>query len=367
MTDLFEYINPKTGNAAPMVSEFTYAIIMKNKEKLDAHVIQDRDNNFNFFGFKTLCRSYLLKINGEIAERPQHMYMRVAVGIHGEDVDSVIETYDMLSQGLFSHASPTMFNAGTPRNQLSSCFLLQMKEDSIEGIYDTLKTCAMISKTAGGIGLSIHNIRASGSYIAGTNGNSNGLVPMLRVFNNTARYDPRHPPPFLSLSCAWLLRRESTPPFVWLGTFGCFFGGANRVPPNSILDLRYVDQGGNKRPGAFAMYLEPWHADVFNFLDLRKNTGMEEARARDLFYALWVPDLFMERVESDGKWTLMCPAECPGLSDCWGEEFEALYTKYESEGKGEQIDAQKLWFAIIESQTETGTPYMLYKVCRSLV
>jgi hypothetical protein len=212
MTDLFEYINPKTGNAAPMVSEFTYAIIMKHKEKLDAHVIQDRDNNFNFFGFKTLCRSYLLKINGEIAERPQHMYMRVAVGIHGEDVDSVIETYDMLSQGLFSHASPTMFNAGTPRNQLSSCFLLQMKEDSIEGIYDTLKTCAMISKTAGGIGLSIHNIRASGSYIAGTNGNSNGLVPMLRVFNNTARYDPRHPPPFLSLSCAWLLRRESTPP-----------------------------------------------------------------------------------------------------------------------------------------------------------
>lgn len=311
MTDLHDYINPRTGEAAGMVSDTTYATIMKHKATLDSHVIHERDNAFNFFGFKTLTRSYLLKINGQVAERPQHMYMRVAVGIHGEDIDAALETYDMLSQGFFSHASPTMFNAGTPRDQLSSCFLLQMKDDSIEGIYDTLKTCAMISKTAGGIGLSIHNIRASGSYIAGTNGNSNGLVPMLRVFNNTARY---------------------------------------------------VDQGGNKRPGAFACYLEPWHADVFSFLDLRKNTGMDEARARDLFYALWVPDLFMERVQANGKWTLMCPKECPGLSDCHGEDFKKLYEKYEAEGKGrETIEAQKLWFAIVESQTETGTPYMLYK------
>merc|ERR1719345_420926 len=242
--------------------------------------------------------------------------MRVAIGIHGEDIEGALETYDQMSEGWFTHASPTLFNSGTPNNQLSSCFLLTMKDDSIEGIYETLKTCAMISKTAGGIGLSISNVRASGSYIAGTNGNSNGLVPMLRVFNNTARY---------------------------------------------------VDQGGNKRPGAFAMYIEPWHADIFNFLDMRKNTGMEEARARDLFYGLWVNDLFMKRVEGNGKWTLMCPAECPGLADVHSAEFEALYTKYEAEGKGrETIDAQKLWFAIIESQTETGTPYMLYKdACNS--
>jgi len=311
MQDLYEYINPKTGKPAPLLSDATFKIITDNKEKLDSHVIYDRDFGFSFFGFKTLERSYLLKLHDMTAERPQHMYMRVAVGMHGNDIDSIIETYNYLSQGYFSHASPTFFNSGTPKPQMSSCFLLTMKEDSIEGIYETLKTCAMISKTAGGIGLAIHNVRASGAYIAGTNGKSNGLVPMLRVFNNTARY---------------------------------------------------VDQGGNKRPGAFAMYLEPWHADVFEFLDLRKNTGLDENRARDLFYALWIPDLFMKRVKSGGKWTLMCPHECPGLSDCWGEEFETLYTKYESEGKGrEVIDAQKLWFAVIEAQTETGTPYMLYK------
>lgn len=316
MRDLYEYVNPKNGRPAPLLSEKTWQIILKNKDLLDSRVIYDRDFNFNFFGFKTLERSYLLKLHGRVAERPQQMYMRVAVGIHGDDIEKAIETYDLMSEGWFTHASPTLFNAGTPNCQLSSCFLLTMKEDSIEGIYESLKNCALISKTAGGIGMAIHNIRASGSYIAGTNGNSNGLVPMLRVFNNTARY---------------------------------------------------VDQGGNKRPGAFAMYLEPWHADVFNFLDLRKNTGMEEARARDLFYALWIPDLFMKRVEGNGKWSLMCPNECPGLSECYGDEFEALYTKYESEGKfREQVDAQKLWFAIIEAQTETGTPYMLYKdACNS--
>jgi ribonucleoside-diphosphate reductase subunit M1 len=311
MQDLYEYVNPRNGKKAPLLSEETWAVVCKHKEQLNSRVIFDRDFNFNYFGFKTLERSYLLKLNGQIAERPQHMYMRVAIGMHGEDIEGALETYDHLSEGWFTHASPTLFNSGTPNNQMSSCFLLTMKDDSIEGIYESLKNCAMISKTAGGIGMAIHNIRASGSYIAGTNGNSNGLVPMLRVFNNTARY---------------------------------------------------VDQGGNKRPGAFAMYLEPWHADVFHFLDLRKNTGMEEQRARDLFYALWIPDLFMKRVESNGKWSLMCPNECPGLSDCSGAEFEALYEKYESEGKfREQIDAQKLWFAVIEAQTETGTPYMLYK------
>ncbi|EDQ88439.1 uncharacterized protein MONBRDRAFT_37398 [Monosiga brevicollis MX1] len=311
MKALHEYVNPKTGKLAPLVSDETWAVIEKNKELLDSHVIYDRDFNFNFFGFKTLERSYLLKINGQVVERPQHMFMRVSVGIHGDNLDAVLETYNHMSQGLFTHASPTLFNSGTPLAQLSSCFLVSMKDDSIKGIYDTLTTCAMISKTAGGVGLSIHNVRASGSYIAGTNGESNGLVPMLRVYNNTARY---------------------------------------------------VDQGGNKRPGAFAVYLEPWHADVFEFLDLKKNHGSDELRARDLFYALWVPDLFMKRVERNEQWTLMCPHECPGLADCYGAEFEALYERYEREGRGRKtIDAQKLWFAILESQTETGTPYMLYK------
>lgn len=311
MADLYNYVSPKTGKHCPLLAENIMRLVEEHKEKLNAHVIYDRDFKFNFFGFKTLERSYLLKIDGKVAERPQHMFMRVALGIHQTDIDAVIETYNLMSEGWFTHASPTLFNSGTPKAQLSSCFLLTMKDDSIEGIYDTLKDCALISKCAGGIGLSIHNIRASGSYIGGTNGNSNGLVPMLRVFNNTARY---------------------------------------------------VDQGGNRRPGAFAIYLEPWHADIFEFLQLKKNTGVEEQRARDLFFALWVPDLFMKRVEADGDWTLMCPHECPGLADCWGPQFEALYTKYESEKKGRKtIKAQALWYTIVESQAETGTPYMLYK------
>jgi ribonucleoside-diphosphate reductase subunit M1 len=308
-----------------MISEDVYKVVMDNKSLLDSSIIYDRDFAYNYFGFKTLERSYLLRVNGKIVERPQHMMMRVAVGIHGANIDKVLETYNLMSERFFTHASPTvsqslhiayqadfqLFNSGTPHPQMSSCFLVAMRDDSIEGIYETLKTCAQISKTAGGIGLHIHNIRAKGSYIAGTNGYSNGIVPMLRAFDATARY---------------------------------------------------VDQGGNKRPGAFAIYLEPWHADVFDFLDLRKNHGKEEVRARDLFYGLWIPDLFMKRVESDGDWTLMCPAECPGLADVHSAEFEKLYESYEKAGKGKKtIKAQKLWFAILEAQTETGTPYMLYK------
>jgi len=309
--NLYKWVNPKTGKHAPMIADDVYQIIMDNKERLDSAIIYDRDFAYNYFGFKTLERSYLLRINNKIVERPQHMIMRVAVGIHGTNIDKAIETYNLMSERYFTHASPTLFNAGTPNPQMSSCFLVAMQDDSIDGIYETLKTCAKISKTAGGIGLHIHNIRAKGSYIAGTNGFSNGIVPMLRAYDATARY---------------------------------------------------VDQGGNKRPGAFAIYLEPWHADVFDFLDLRKNHGKEEVRARDLFYALWVPDLFMKRVEQDGDWTLMCPAECPGLADVHGAEFEALYEKYEQDGKGRKtIKAQKLWFAILEAQTETGTPFILYK------
>lgn len=309
--DLYNYVNPKTGKHSPMISNETYKVVMDNADRLNSAIIYDRDFKYNFFGFKTLERSYLLKIDGKIAERPQHLIMRVAIGIHGTDIDAAIETYNLMSERYFTHASPTLFNAGTPRPQMSSCFLLTMKEDSIEGIYETLKICAQISKTAGGIGLNIHNIRASGSYIAGTNGYSNGLLPMLRVFNNTARY---------------------------------------------------VDQGGNKRPGAFAMYLEPWHADIFTFLDLRKNFGKDEIRARDLFYALWVPDLFMQRVRDGGDWSLFCPNEAPGLHEVWGDEFVALYEKYEREGRArETIKAQKLWYAILEAQTETGNPFILYK------
>ncbi|XP_055332658.1 ribonucleoside-diphosphate reductase large subunit-like [Paramacrobiotus metropolitanus] len=294
-----------------MVSKEYFDVVMEHAEILDDAVDYQRDYEYTYFGFKTLERSYLLKASGKTAERPQQLLMRVAVGIHGTDIDAAIETYEYLSRGLFTQASPTLFNAGTPKPQLSSCFLLTMKEDSIEGIYDTLKQCAMISKSAGGIGLNVHCIRATGSYIAGTNGISNGLLPMLRVYNATARY---------------------------------------------------VDQGGNKRPGAFAIYLEPWHADVMDFLDLRKNHGAEEQRARDLFYALWIPDLFMKRVQTNEEWSLMCPHECPGLADVWGEEFEALYTKYEKEGKHKRrMPAQKLWHAIMESQIETGTPYMVYK------
>ncbi|HAG49328.1 MAG TPA: ribonucleoside-diphosphate reductase subunit alpha, partial [Cryomorphaceae bacterium] len=311
MRDLHTYVSPKTGQTAPLIADDVMEIIEANSEMLDSTPIYDRDFNYDYFGFKTLERSYLLRTNGQIAERPQQMLLRVAIGIHKEDIQAAIETYDGMSRGLYTHATPTLFNAGTPKPQMSSCFLLQMKDDSIDGIYDTLKQCAKISQSAGGIGLSIHNIRAMGSYIRGTNGTSNGLIPLLRVFNDTARY---------------------------------------------------VDQGGGKRKGSFAMYLEPWHADVFDFLDLRKNTGKEEQRARDLFYALWIPDLFMKRVEADAKWTLMCPNECPGLSDTYGAEFEALYTKYEEGGKGRKtIAARELWTKIMEAQIETGTPYMLYK------
>jgi ribonucleoside-diphosphate reductase subunit M1 len=309
--DLFNYINPKNGKHCPMISKATHEIIMKHADELNSAIVYDRDFNYQYFGFKTLERSYLLRINSKVAERPQHMIMRVAVGIHGEDIETAIETYNYMSNKYFTHASPTLFNAGTPSPQLSSCFLIDMKEDSIEGIYDTLKTCAMISKTAGGIGLNVHRIRATGSYIGGTNGTSNGLIPMLRVYDATARY---------------------------------------------------VDQGGNKRPGAFAVYIEPWHADIFGWLDLRKNHGKEENRARDLFYALWTPDLFMKRVEQNGMWTLFCPNEAPGLADVYGDEFEALYEKYEKEGRGrETIRAQKLWYAVLQAQTETGNPFMLYK------
>lgn len=311
MSDLYEYTNPVTNQKAPMLADDVYQIIQDNKEVLDSTIIYDRDFSYDYFGFKTLERSYLLRADGQIAERPQHMLMRVSIGIHKDDIPAAIETYEMMSKKYFTHATPTLFNAGTPKPQMSSCFLLTMKEDSIDGIYDTLKQCSKISQSAGGIGLSIHNVRAKGSYIRGTNGTSNGIVPMLRVFNDTARY---------------------------------------------------VDQGGGKRKGSFAIYLEPWHADVFDFLDLRKNHGKEEMRARDLFYAMWTPDLFMERVEANGDWTLMCPNECPGLADVYGAKFKTLYEKYEKEGKGRKtIKARELWEKIVESQIETGTPYMLYK------
>lgn len=311
MKRLYTYVDPKTQENAPLISKETYGIIKANAAKLDSTIIYDRDFNYDFFGFKTLERSYLLKTNNRIVERPQHMLMRVAIGIHGEDIDAAIETYHLMSEKWFTHATPTLFNAGTPKPQMSSCFLLTVKDDSIDGIYDTLKQCAMISQSAGGIGLSIHKIRAKGSYIKGTNGVSNGLVPMLRNFDMTARY---------------------------------------------------VDQGGGKRKGSFAIYLEPWHADIFDFLDLKKNHGKEELRARDLFYAMWCSDLFMKRVEDNAEWSLFCPSEAKGLADVYGDEFEKLYEKYEREGKARQtIKAQDLWFAILESQTETGTPYMLYK------
>ncbi|KAK9713296.1 hypothetical protein RND81_06G017700 [Saponaria officinalis] len=309
--EMYNHYDEKSGLKARLIADDVYEIIMKNAVQLDSEIIYDRDFDYDYFGFKTLERSYLLKVNGKVVERPQHMLMRVAVGIHKEDIESAIKTYHYMSQRWFTHASPTLFNAGTPRPQLSSCFLICMKEDSIEGIYDTLKECAVISKSAGGIGVSIHNIRATGSYIRGTNGASNGITPMLRVFNDTARY---------------------------------------------------VDQGGGKRKGAFAVYLEPWHADIFEFLELRKNHGKEEQRARDLFYGLWVPDLFMERVRSDGQWSLFCPNEAPGLADCWGKDFETLYMKYETQGKAKRVvQAQSLWFEILNAQMETGTPYMLFK------
>ncbi|MEO5681158.1 MAG: ribonucleoside-diphosphate reductase subunit alpha [Chitinophagaceae bacterium] len=308
---LFECTDSKTGKYLPLLADDVWSIIEEHAELLDSTIIYDRDYGFDYFGFKTLEKSYLLKLNGKVVERPQHMYMRVAIGIHKEDIESAIKTYHLMSERWFTHATPTLFNAGTPKPQMSSCFLLTMKEDSIDGIYDTLKQTAKISQSAGGIGLAIHGIRATGSYIGGTNGTSNGIIPMLKVFNDTARY---------------------------------------------------VDQGGGKRKGAFAVYLEPWHADVFEFLDLRKNHGKEEMRARDLFYALWIPDLFMKRVEAGAEWSLFCPNEAPGLHTCWGAEFEALYTKYEAAGKARKtIKAQDLWFAILDAQIETGTPYLLYK------
>jgi ribonucleoside-diphosphate reductase alpha chain len=311
MRRLYNYVDAATQKKLPLIADDVMQIIEEHADLLDSTVIYDRDYAFDYFGFKTLEKSYLLKVDGKIAERPQHMYMRVAVGIHKEDIESAIKTYHLMSERWMTHATPTLFNAGTLKPQMSSCFLLTMKEDSIDGIYDTLKQTAKISQSAGGIGLAIHNIRATGSYIGGTNGTSNGIIPMLRVFNDTARY---------------------------------------------------VDQGGGKRKGAFAIYLEPWHSDVFEFLDLRKNHGKEEMRARDLFFALWICDLFMKRVEADEEWSLFCPNEAPGLSECWGEKFETLYTKYEAEGKARKtVKAQDLWFAILQSQIETGTPYMLYK------
>jgi ribonucleoside-diphosphate reductase alpha chain len=311
MRNLYNYVDPKTGKNAALLADDVYQIIEKNAEELDSSIIYDRDFGFDYFGFKTLEKSYLLKLDGKIAERPQHLFMRVSVGIHKDDIASAIKTYNLMSERWFTHATPTLFNAGTPKPQMSSCFLLTMKDDSIDGIYDTLKQTAKISQSAGGIGLSIHNVRATGSYISGTNGTSNGIIPMLRVFNDTARY---------------------------------------------------VDQGGGKRKGAFAIYLEPWHADIFEFLDLRKNHGKEEMRARDLFYALWVSDLFMQRVEANEDWSLFCPHEAPGLADCFGKDFEKLYKKYEKEGRARKvIKAQELWFAVLDAQVETGTPYLLYK------
>jgi ribonucleoside-diphosphate reductase alpha chain len=308
---LHAYVDPKTNLRAQLIADDVHEIVQKNAHLLDSSIIYDRDFGYDYFGFKTLERSYLLKMYGVVAERPQHMLMRVAVGIHKEDITAAIETYNLMSERWFTHATPTLFNAGTPKPQMSSCFLLQVKEDSIDGIYDTLKNCAKISQSAGGIGISIHNVRATGSYIKGTNGTSNGIIPMLKVYNETARY---------------------------------------------------VDQGGGKRKGSIAVYLEPWHADIYEFLDIRKNHGKEEMRARDLFTALWIPDLFMKRVEAEAEWSLMCPNECPGLSDCHSEEFEKLYTRYESEGKfRKQIKARELWAAIIEAQIETGNPYMLFK------
>lgn len=311
MERINDYVNPKTGERAGLLSDEAYDVVRAHAEVLDSTILYDRDFSYDYFGFKTLEKSYLIRLDGRIVERPQHMLMRVAVGIHFDDIDAVVETYRLLSERWYTHATPTLFNAGTPKPQMSSCFLLTMKEDSIDGIYDTLKQCAKISQSAGGIGLSIHDIRATNSYISGTNGTSNGIIPMLRVYNDTARY---------------------------------------------------VDQGGGKRKGAFAIYLEPWHADIFEFLDLKKNHGAEEMRARDLFFALWTPDLFMKRVETDDYWSLFCPHEAPGLADCWGEDFERLYERYETEGRArKRVKAQELWFAILDAQTETGTPYMLYK------
>jgi len=309
--DLYHYIDPETGKPAGLINDSTFEAVQKNKDKFDSAIIHDRDFSFEYFGFKTLEKSYLLKMHGVSAESPQHMYMRVAVGIWGDDIKNALKTYELLSTHMMTHATPTLFNAGTKKPQLSSCFLLTMHDDSIAGIYKTLSDVALISQNAGGIGLAIHNIRSTNSYIRGTNGQSNGIVPMLKVFNETARY---------------------------------------------------VDQGGGKRKGSFAIYLEPWHADVEDFLDLRKNTGKEERRARDLFLALWIPDLFMERVENDQEWSLFSPSEVPGLHEIYGQEFVDKYTQAEAEGKARRVvKARELWAKILESQIETGTPYILFK------
>ena len=316
MRNLYAYHNPKTNEFSPLIADYVIKFVNEHAEALESLVQPKNDMKYEYFGYKTLERSYLLRTESddgimEVAERPQYMLLRVAIGIHAPDFESVKESYQLLSEGWFTHATPTLFNAGTPRPQMSSCFLIATKDDSISGIFDTLKTCAVISKSAGGIGLHVHNVRSCGSYITGTNGTSNGLVPMLRVFNDTARY---------------------------------------------------VDQGGGKRKGAFAIYVEPWHPDIFEFLSLKKNTGKEEMRARDLFYGLWIPDLFMKRVQKSENWTLFDPNTAPGLTECYGDDFERLYEKYEKEGRGTKVvTAQELWFQIIESQIETGTPYMLYK------
>ncbi len=309
--DLYKYIDPKTGRHSPIVSENFASIVKKYADDLDSSIVHSRDHNFDYFGFKTLEKSYLLKIDGKVAERPQYMYMRTALQIWGENIEKVKETYNLLSEGYYTHATPTLFNSGTTRPQLSSCFLLDVETDSIEGIFNTLKESAQISKNAGGIGIAFSKIRAKGTYIAGTNGNSNGIIPFLKIYNETARA---------------------------------------------------VDQGGGKRKGSIAIYMEPWHSDIMDFLDLRKNQGKEELRARDLFLAMWMNDLFMERVELDDDWSLMCPHECSGLTETYGQEFRELYLKYENAGKAKKkVKAREVWNKILESQIETGTPYILYK------
>ena len=311
VTDLFNYVNPKTGKHAPIVSENFHTIVKKYSDSLDSAIVHSRDHNFDYFGFKTLEKSYLLKIDGVVAERPQYMYMRTAIQIWGKNIEKVIETYNIMSEGYYTHATPTLFNSGTIRPQLSSCFLLDVENDSIEGIFNTLKESAQISKNAGGIGIAFTKVRAKGTYIAGTNGSSNGIIPFLKIYNETARA---------------------------------------------------VDQGGGKRKGSIAIYMEPWHADIMDFLDLRKNQGKDEIRARDLFLAMWTNDLFMERVDLDEDWSLMCPHECSELTETYGEEFRKLYVKYESEGKSKRVlKARDVWNKILESQIETGTPYILYK------
>jgi ribonucleoside-diphosphate reductase alpha chain len=311
VTDLYKYIDPKTGKHSPIVSESFHNIVKKHADEIDSAIVHSRDHNFDYFGFKTLEKSYLLKLDGKVAERPQYMYMRTALQVWGENLEKVIETYNTLSEGYYTHATPTLFNSGTGRPQLSSCFLLDVENDSIEGIFNTLKESAQISKNAGGIGISFTKVRSKGTYIAGTNGTSNGIIPFLKIYNETARA---------------------------------------------------VDQGGGKRKGSIAIYMEPWHADIMEFLDLRKNQGKDEIRARDLFLAMWMNDLFMERVELDENWTLMCPHECSGLTETYGQEFRDLYTKYENMGKGKKtLKAREVWNKILESQIETGTPYILYK------